>query len=265
MSQERRKVPTNFNRAEAEQFCNFFSDDAITIQTFDQKKHDKSLARIIHGPFDGIYEELTELNSRGAGIFLMVNRGDGQGRHSDNVISIEAFFLDLDGAPLDPVRSAPILPHVIVESSPDRYQSFWKIEPIPVKNGNRPAARTLFERVQSGLERQYGGDHIIDLPRVMRVPGFYHQKYEPFLSRIVEINNNPPIHPKEFVTAFEITLSPQKDKDKPTENPPTQEGDTLQELTSLRLGVEAAEFCLKNKDAGRHKQALRLGYECRRE
>ena len=86
-----------------------------------------------------------------------------------------------------------------------------------------------------------------------------------FLSRIVEINNNPPIHPKKFVTAFEINLSPQKDKDKPTENPPTQEGDTLYELTSLRLGVEAAEYCLKNKSAGRHKQALRLGYECRRE
>ncbi len=150
MSQERRKVPMSFNRGEAEQFCNFFSDGTITIQTFDQKKQDKSLARIIHGPFDALYEELTELNSRGAGILLMVNRGNGEGRHSDNVISIEAFFLDLDGAPLDPVKSAPIPPHVIVESSPGRYQSFWKIRPILVGNGNNGNAALQDRTISKG-------------------------------------------------------------------------------------------------------------------
>ncbi len=125
----------------------------------------------------------------------------------DNALSIVAFFLRLDGAPLEPVMSVSIKPHIIVESSPGTYESFWKIRPIPIADGNRPFAKTLFERVQSGLARRFGGDHIIDLPRVMRMPGFYHQKQEPFLSRIVDINDTSPVHPKRLIRAFSKELS----------------------------------------------------------
>ncbi len=43
-----------------------------------------------------------------AGVFLTMNRGDGKSRQVDNALSITAFFLDLDGAPLEPVMSASI-------------------------------------------------------------------------------------------------------------------------------------------------------------
>jgi hypothetical protein len=266
MSPEKQNVLTNFNREEAEEFCRFFAGtNPITIQTFDHKKQDKSLSKIIEGPFPEIYQQLVELNIRGAGIFLMVNEGDGKGRCAENIISIRSFFLDLDGAPLDPVRSAPILPHIIVESSPGRYQSFWKISPLTISNGNFRTGKTIFESVQKGLAARFGGDTVCcDPSRVMRIPGFYHQKKEPFLSRMVEINNNPSIHPKEFIKSFDITITVPPNLE-PTNEQTGQAEDKIYDLASMRLGIEAAEFCLKNKNAGRHKQALRLGYECRRE
>jgi hypothetical protein len=94
----------------------------------------------------------------------------------------------------------------------------------------------------------------------MRIPGFYHHKQDPFLSRIVEINDAPPIHPTDFAKAFDIDLSSPKNETKAARNQ-LSEDQTVYDLTSIRLGIEAAEFCTKNMSAGRRKQALRLGYE----
>ncbi len=68
----------------------------------------KRLARITHGAFPDILCELLELNLRDAGIFLMLTCGDGKWRRVDNASSTVAFFVDLDGAPLEPVMSASI-------------------------------------------------------------------------------------------------------------------------------------------------------------
>src|SRR5512141_268531 len=43
-----------------------------------------------------------------------------------------------------------------------------------------------FEAAQVALARKFSGDESVsDLPRVMRLPGFFHQKREPFMSRII--------------------------------------------------------------------------------
>jgi hypothetical protein len=109
MLAEKRNLLTSFIRGEAEEFCRFFAcSNPITIQAYDRKRPDKSLARIVQGTFSDLDEKLVEPNSRGAGIRLMVNEGDSQGRQAENVVSIRAFFLGLDSAPLDPARSPPI-------------------------------------------------------------------------------------------------------------------------------------------------------------
>jgi hypothetical protein len=60
---EGRDLLKSFNRHETEQFCSFLSDNCpITIQTFDDRKKDKSLARIVLGTFADIYNELMELS-----------------------------------------------------------------------------------------------------------------------------------------------------------------------------------------------------------
>jgi len=57
MLPEKRNLPTSFIRGEAEEFCRFFArSNPITIQTYDHKRQDKSLARIIQGTFSDLDE-----------------------------------------------------------------------------------------------------------------------------------------------------------------------------------------------------------------
>jgi hypothetical protein len=88
-------------------------NEPVTFQTFADRKDIQSphsLARILHGTLEQHAEELIRLNSMGAGVFVMVNRGDGKGRSTKNVIGIRALFVDLDGSPLEPVLEAPLRP-----------------------------------------------------------------------------------------------------------------------------------------------------------
>ena len=156
-----------------------------TFQTFDDSEAKRpALSRVLHGTFEQHKVELSRLNAAGAGIFVMVNEGDGvvhEGyktcRTRASVVAVRALFVDLDGAPLDPVlRSLP--PDIIVESSAGRWHAYWLVRDVPLKD---------FELRQKQIAAKFGGDtKVCDLPRVMRVPGFFHQKHEPsFMSRLV--------------------------------------------------------------------------------
>lgn len=111
---------------------------------------------------------LVKLNNQGYGIFFTVNETDGQGRKAENIIRVRALFVDLDGAPVDPVLDASLEPHIIVESSPGKYHAYWLLRNVPLDN---------FKPLQQALARRFNGDpSVADLPRLMRVPGFFHQK-----------------------------------------------------------------------------------------
>jgi hypothetical protein len=164
-------------------------DGALTFQTFPEAKAAKgngTLARIFHGTFEEHKDELVRLNQQGAGVFVMVNEGDGvihEGQRScrtnANVIRIRAFFVDLDGEPLEPVRAAPLQPHIIVESSPERWHAYWLVS-------DARCDRDEFARIQKGLIAKFNSDpNVHDLCRVMRLPGFFHRKEEPFMSHVV--------------------------------------------------------------------------------
>lgn len=107
----------------------------VTFQTFDDKKRDGygSLAKIFHGTLNEHERTLTDLNRKGAGIYVMVNAGDLRGRTEANVTDIRPIFLDLDGSPLEPVLEWQFKPHVVTRTSIDeksrvpRYQCFWLI------------------------------------------------------------------------------------------------------------------------------------------
>lgn len=155
-----------------------FDDEEITFQTFDDsEKKDSRLARILHGSFGRCSNRLIELNQRGAGIFWTVNETNLKGRKAENVTRIRAVFVDLDGAPLDPVLKCPCPPNVVVESSPGRYHCYWLVSDCSIDD---------FVPIQKALIRQFNGDPAcFDLPRVMRLPGFIHQKHEPAISVII--------------------------------------------------------------------------------
>jgi hypothetical protein len=157
----------------------------FTFQTFDETGGKRgNLNRVLHGDFSLYAATLARLNQQGAGIFVMVNAGDGKARKAGNVQTVRAVFADLDGAPLAPVRAADLEPHIIIESSPRRWHAYWLADGVPLEQ---------FKRLQQAIAARFDSDpKVCDLPRVMRLPGFLHNKGEPFLSRIIEQQDKAP-------------------------------------------------------------------------
>lgn len=175
----------------------------VTFQTFDDStRKDRSLARIFHGTLEAHASELISLNQQGAGVFVTINQTDGKGRETANIVKVRAVFVDLDGAPLEPVLKAPVTPHITIESSSGRYHAYWLIEGLRLEE---------FRPVQLALANRFNTDpKIIDLPRVMRLPGFYHQKSKPFQTKILEASGTLPINSNIFLSSFEIQINPPK-------------------------------------------------------
>lgn len=155
-------------------------DGQLTFQTFPDAKYGgikSARPAILHGAYDDVANQLEDLNHQGHGVFLMVNQGDQKGRSTANVVRVRAYFLDLDGAPLDPVAETAAPPEIVVESSPQRWHAYWRADDCALED---------FKARQRALADKFNGDpKVCDLPRVMRVPGFWHLKAEPFRSRLI--------------------------------------------------------------------------------
>jgi hypothetical protein len=151
----------------------------FTALTFDDdsKRKDKRLVKVFHGKLKQHAKEIARLNAAGAGVFATINQTDGKGRATANITRVRALFVDLDGAPIEPVMAHVIPPSIVIESSPGRYHAYWLTD---------DCALDKFKLAQQRLIKQFNGDpSVCDLPRVMRVPGFTHQKAEPFQTRII--------------------------------------------------------------------------------
>ncbi len=203
--EKKMKISTNIQMAE--RFLTQISqcDEPIFVfQVFADKKKSESpiIPKVLCGTFTQYKETLLRENEQGAGIFVTVNKTDGKGRKVENIIGIRAVFVDLDGSPLDPILSAPLSPHMIIESSPHRYHAYWIVEGIKLEQ---------FSLIQKYLSSRFQGDtQVHDLSRVMRLPGFFHQKQETFLTKIIQESGEQPFPVQRFLDAFEIDLSPQQ-------------------------------------------------------
>jgi len=160
----------------ADTFLAALGKDRATYQVFpDSETAARERPKILHGPHRAVARGLSAANNRGMGVFVMVNHGDLQGRKAENVMSVAAYFADFDGAPLPDVW--PIDPTLLVESSPGKFHAYWRVDSAPLDE---------FTRVQAHLALLFGSDEkVTDLPRVMRLPGYQHQKAEPFETRIL--------------------------------------------------------------------------------
>lgn len=159
---------------------------SFTFQTFDdnQDRKDPGLARIFHGSLGQHWESLCDLSAKGAGVFVTINQTDLAGRSEKNIVAVRAVFVDTDGADVTPICAAD--PHLLVESSPGNYHGYWFVDGCPLDE---------FRAAQKVMIEAWGTDKgIHDLPRVMRLPGFPHQKVSakkglvgtPFMVQIVE-------------------------------------------------------------------------------
>ncbi|WP_296703921.1 AAA family ATPase [Thiocapsa sp. UBA6158] len=146
----------------AVQFC---------FQTFDDSAgKDARLARTLHGTLEERFRELEGLNKRGAGVFVTVNEVDGKARTAENIVRVRAVFADFD-PPKTRVAGQtayPLAPSFEVDSSPGKRHVYWRVDGLDCAE---------FQAVQTALIALLGSDPAPnDLPRVMRLPGFFHMK-----------------------------------------------------------------------------------------
>jgi RepB DNA-primase from phage plasmid len=162
---------------------------AFTFQTFDDTNAKRrNLARVIHGNFDEQCSELARLSALGAGVFVTANRTDLKGRREANVLAVRALFVDLDGSPIPDLNRLGLPAHILVETSPGRFHLYWFVKGVE---------RAEFTAMQKRLAAIMGGDSsVCDLPRVMRLPGFPHQK-DPADPHMVRSWTNEPLAPYE--------------------------------------------------------------------
>lgn len=160
--------------------------DGWTFQTFCDSQAGGARPRILHGTFEKNSALLARENERGAGIFVMVNAGDLEGRSNSNVIAVRALFVDIDSDGVQTVsnvlevcKRAGLDPTAVIQTSPGRFSVFWRVTGCSLDQ---------FANFQKRLARRFGTDaSVCDLCRVMRVPGFHHRKTEPFESQLLAV------------------------------------------------------------------------------
>jgi hypothetical protein len=168
-----------------------------TFQTFPDNKDIKSKTNLTrqvsidgdsypYGDFDfskniidvKVMMGLEKLNDMGAGVYMTINETDGKGRKKENITKARACYADFDD-PTKPLPEFKLKPSMIVESSPGKFHVYWLSDSIPLEG---------FTGLQKAIIYNFGSDDKVhDLPRVLRVPGFWWCKKEPrFMTRIVE-------------------------------------------------------------------------------
>jgi hypothetical protein len=194
---EQDPIPLRPDRAMAERFLDFLDPTAIgfSFQTADDNRDRRNalpkggkdpFARKFHCSLAQCWDALCRLNAAGAAIYVTICETDLQGRETGNVERARLVFADLDEHPR-PAGAPPV--SMVVETSQGCEALYW-----------RPATSSLaaFTATQKAIANLCGSDRVHDVTRVMRLPGFLHNKIEngkskgPFLSRIIEINENAP-------------------------------------------------------------------------
>jgi Primase C terminal 2 (PriCT-2)/RepB DNA-primase from phage plasmid len=127
---------------------------------------------------------LEKLNRAGRGVFVTPNEMNGEGRNDQKGQFTRYRFVwaDMDGAPLP--KSWPLLPSIEVESSPGKFHVYWRIA------GDIEPAQ--WATAMRGLVTGFGADdNATDRVRVLRVPGFVHQKdpARPFLAKLLSTSD----------------------------------------------------------------------------
>ena len=167
--------------------------------------------RLLTGSLKKHAKALQSYNEHGCGIFVQVNANDGRGNRVDNITSCPCFFVDSDGAPLENLQRLALPPHAIFQTSKGKYHAYWTVADIPIDN---------FKATQQRVVALFETDHrVVDLPRLMRLPGFLHMKNpdEPQLVEPIQINDAPPFAYADFIAALaeaEVKHPPKPTKEK---------------------------------------------------
>lgn len=132
---------------------------------------------------------LRHMNSQKYDVYVSMNtlKPEAQRRTKEDVDQIRHVFLDFDQDGTTAVeallrREDLPEPNYLLNSSPDKWQVIWKIQ---------NCSKLQAEEIERGLVRDTGADiAVIDVARVLRMPGFYNHKYSrPYLIQIQHCSN----------------------------------------------------------------------------
>lgn len=176
------------NLEDAKKFLQALAGDERTrfvFQTFDDNQSEGSdkrheLTKVFVGTLEEHAETLIKLNQKGAGVFAQVNVADGNGRKAKNITALRAVFIDKDDGDIGELK---IKPSILVQTKHGQH-AFWKLVP------GEPVEK--FTSTQKALIQNLNTDRSVhNLDRLMRLPGFLHQKdpADPFLVAVCETND----------------------------------------------------------------------------
>jgi AAA domain/Primase C terminal 2 (PriCT-2)/RepB DNA-primase N-terminal domain len=136
----------------------------------------KGMVRELHGTLAELWPTLCELNKQGDAIYCTANGTDGTGRKAQNINKVRDIWCE-DDTGARHSKPLPIEPDLVVETSPGKAHLHIVADDLTPED-HRSAMASMVEL--------YGSDpNAKDLSRILRVPGFLHQKGKPFLVSIV--------------------------------------------------------------------------------
>jgi|GEM_PF-861263 len=154
------------------------------------------------GTLGECWANLEARNQAGDGVYIQINQSRTRGKQrGEDIGKVRALFADFDppkgqprGTPEGAARMAKwcnalrqdrLPPSLIVQSSADGLHAYWLLaDDLPLEQ---------FAPLQRAIAAEWGSDaSVCDLPRILRLPGFLHQKGDgasgavrPFMSRIL--------------------------------------------------------------------------------
>ncbi|NAW35012.1 DNA-primase RepB domain-containing protein [Halomonas alimentaria] len=149
------------------------------------------------GSLSSLGRRLTRLNREGHAIYWGAQEYEGKARRSENTAAFRNLVADLDAPDTTRLERLPSvleerrlpLPTFIVESSPGKHQLVWT---VPVDWSPLPGTEEYLTKALANLLSDEGADPAVaKLSQPFRLPGFFHQKREPFRSRIVGGTGRP--------------------------------------------------------------------------
>jgi len=144
-------------------------------------------AKVKYGTFADLSSYLEEQNNLGYGIFITVNQSSTRKRKAEDISNVRALFVELDHGELTDANIMTLVNKFdiswAVNSSAGKYHLYWKVDKDLIATNKFSAIQSLLQYLFRELD---AGRESKDLPRVLRVPGFFHNKKEPYLSRLIE-------------------------------------------------------------------------------
>lgn len=196
------------------------------------------------GDINQLSSALLNLNAKGAGAFVVVNEG---GQKKEHIKRVRAVFADTDGADPKPLIKA-LPPHMLVQSSPGNFHIYWlTVDDFPLDQ---------FTTIQEAISTKFGtDDNVKDLPRVMRLPGFKHNKYDPVDVTLLSVNPHLARYTHEdIISGLGLTLhNVSRSAHQPSSSAATQASALADAMWSNQFSLIDLQEMLKHIDPWSHR------------